>query len=118
MKGVKYKDEDMEEETEVKEDIPVFGDIKLNEDEKAYLSNPPDHALHGKISKEEMTLEIELGLAKVRMNRRNREFKGYDEENEESKEEKGEREKEDDKDEARNKLVLDIESKTVDFGRL
>ena len=101
----------------------MYGNVELNEDEIAFLKNPPDYSLHGSIEKEKVRVEIEVGLAKVRLSRRST---GYGEEEEgkcESKEEVKEKvdsnkeDKEFEMEEARSRMTYNYESKTIDFGR-
>ena len=70
---VKWRDGEVENDDD-SEDIKVFGNVELNEDERRFLSKPPDHALYGSLSEENMRVEIEIGLAKLRMGRRNKDI--------------------------------------------
>ena len=107
MEKVKWRDHQINEEVKYKE-IVTFGDVTLSKVEIAFLKNPPDHALFGSINKDIIRVEIEIGLAKVRLSRRNR----YDDDEDLTEEEKEKYEFED----AKTRMVYDYDTEKIDFG--
>ena len=111
---VKWKDEEIVYDDNSVE-IATFGNVTLNEDEKAFLRNPPDYALYGKLDDDDMKVEIEVGLAKVGLNRRST---GY---GEEEKEEQTDESKKNDEnieiEDAMNRMIYNYETMTIDFGK-
>ena len=106
----------------------TIGEIKLDEDEKAALSLHPNFAILKYLDEEEAERDIELGLAKVRCEVRNKEekkkignveYEGYnnkkiriDDECEEKESEKKER-----IEDAKERQVYNPIEKTFDFSK-
>ena len=97
--------------------VIIYGDIDVNSDELELLRNKPDFAMFTKIDKDQIKIEFEIGLTKVRWNRRTTGYKEDDLETESmSKEELDRYKAMDEKTEMEMRTVFDMENCKLDMG--
>jgi hypothetical protein len=71
--GIKYRDEDLKKSEQI-ENVNRYGEVgEFNEIEEEMLKLGPKHRIHDKIEMENLMMEIEKGLVKVRWTARERE---------------------------------------------
>ena len=110
----KIEDKDLGIDKEIEEPV-IFGGAILSDDEKALLINRPEYATFGKLIRSDIQVEIEMGLAKIRWDRKKR---GYKEESDsDSGIETGDEGNNDDlAKEAESRATYSRENKRLDMG--
>ena len=65
-----YTDKNFMEVSEAEAEVPIVGNVKLDEDEISVLKLPPDFAILDRLTEEEFCLETEMSMTKLRWEKR------------------------------------------------
>ena len=111
------------DKTKEKHEVCTFGEVELDNEERAILSKRPEFSIYDKVDKTRLAEEMNAALAKVRWDRINRDWiKDEDEidaESRMSQEEFKERVLQEEsarQEEAQSRLVYDCDSDVIDLG--
>ena len=108
--GVHNTDSDLD-------NIPTFGDVDLDHEERLILSKRPEFAIYNKVDKKSLQEEMSITLTKIRWERRTRDWTPGDEDV--TPAEAGERDKVDlqqQLEDCQSRLIFNQENLTVDLG--
>ena len=102
-------------------EVMIYGDVKLDDNERAVLQRRPEFSLYDKICKDKMDEEMNTTLTKIRWDRRSWGWTMEDQDDDanlssQEAKDKHDQEEREKLDQAQERLVLDKDNNTIDMG--